>query len=498
MTQRDSRIRPLGRIAPGLLGVALLGLGSGPAGALEYGSEVCADVEAYASKLGKAERKRREEEARQQALTKLARRVLIESLEQLSEPIPTEDTVESLRMRYGVTERLEDGEFRPEGDKNQKRISYCIRRDRYESVRRDLVRQRERTITETRERLAEVEESIVQGDLESASAALTALEIEVVAEDLDLAPYRSEIDGRTRPFYVWLFEWDDVVTRGPEFVKAMTDRATDLIELGRLEEADRYVAEALKADRQDAVARELRDTIQERRNRRVDLLGEAEEMAKRGRFTAARLNLDEARSMGSDDPLPLEETAGSINALHAEYLQYNPKVGVLAYMAVGTLGVDTNEIERRVLSETGFASEGSAVLGVGAAGNFRLGRFLMVGVTGSWGLSQDDARFSAGETQELYEVYQLTAGVGYRTRRHEKRKVSFQLTGGPVLESVKVSTNGPSSVSTSDSQIALFVRLAAEWPHGAFFVQHGLGFDDNTDSLVGWSNRLQLGAAIVF
>jgi len=498
MKRRRSTTVSLARVAPGVLGAAILLTSAAPAGALQIGSEVCADVEAYASKLGKAERKRREEEARQQAITKLARRVLIEAWQERSEPAPTDETLESLRLRYGVAERLQGGEFRPEGDKNQKRISYCIARDRYKMVRKDLSRQREQTIADLRRRFAEVEESIDQGDLESASEALTPLEIEVVGENLNLTSYESVLDRRKRPFYVWLFEWGDTVTRGAEYVRAMTNRATESIELGHLEEADRYVAEALKADREDTEARELRATIQQRRNRRVDLLGEAERFAEAGRFAAARSNLDEARSIGNDDLLPLEETAGTINALYAEYVQYNPKVGVMAFMALGTLGVDTSEIERRVFDETGSTSEGSAVLGVGAGGQFRLGRFMVVGVTGSWGLSQDDARFSAGESVELYEVYQLSAGVGYRTRRSAKRKVSFQLTGGPVLESVKINSDFSGTLSTSDSQVALFVRLLAEWPHGGFFVQHGLGFEDNPDSLVGWSNRLQVGAAIVF
>ena len=72
------------------------------------------------------------------------------------------------------------------------------------------------------------------------------------------------------------------------------------------------------------------------------------------------------------------------------------------------------------------------------------------------------------------------------------------MTGGPAWESVKVNTALPGTLSTSDSQLAFFVRVTAESPTASFFIQHGLGFDDSPGSVVAWSNNLQVGAAVVF
>ncbi len=258
------------------------------------------------------------------------------------------------------------------------------------------------------------------------------------------------------------------------------------------------VVEALKADPESSQANAIRSEIQDLRNSRVELLDEAEKLAKAGRFAAARSKLDEAGESGSDDPVALETTTGSINAMHAEYLQFNRPTTVSLYMSAGTLGVDVGGTESKILEDTGFDSDGSMVLNFGATGGFRIGRFTMVSVSGSWGLSQDDARAIGGESVELFETYQLSASAGYRSPRTAKRKISFQVTGGPVWEAVNVNTEFPGSLSSSDSQLAFFVRVAAEWPTASFFVQHGLGFDESPGSVVAWSNNLQVGAAVVF
>jgi len=278
----------------------------------------------------------------------------------------------------------------------------------------------------------------------------------------------------------------------------MNDRAKELIEVGQLEEADRYIVEALKADPENEDAHALRGQIQDRRNSRVDLLDEAEKLAEAGRFTAARRKLDEARETGSDDPVPLETTTGTVDALQAEYLQLNRPTTVSIYMAAGSVGADVGGIEDKVADDTGFQSDGSLVLSFGATGGFRVGRFAMVTASGSWGLSQDDARFVGGESVELFELIQLSASAGYRSPRREKRKISFQVTGGPVWESVKVNTALPGELGTSDSQLAFFVRATAEWPTASFFIQHGLGFDDSPGTVVAWSNNFQIVAAVVF
>jgi len=482
----------------GLLCLTLLLSAFAAPRALSIGSETCEESEAYDSKLGKAERKRREEEARQRARTKLARRVLAEALQDRTGPALTEEALEALRFRYRVDERLAEGTFYAEGNKRKKELSFCVPRDLFRKVRADLKREREENAEALRQRFANLERTIEAGKLDTASRELSSLKIDVASEELELALYESALLERSRPFYVWLFEWGDVVTQGPDYVRAMTDRAAELVELGQLEEADRYVVEALKADPDNPEAHAIRTTIQDLRNSRVDLLNEAEDLAKAGRFSAAHRKLEQARASGNDDPVPLETTAGTVDAMHAEYLQFNRPTTVSLYMAAGSLGAHVGGIESKVFEDTGFRSSGSMVLSFGAAGGFRVGRFTKINVSGSWGLSQDDARSIGDEAVELFEIIQLTASAGYRSPRNAKRKISFQVTGGPVWESVSVNTAVPGTLSTSDSQLAFFVRVAAEWPTASFFVQHGLGFDDSPGTVVAWSNKLQVGAAVVF
>ena len=488
----------LTRTLRGLLCAALLLSSFATPRALGVSSGVCEEAEAYDAKLGKGERKRREEEARQRARTKLARRALAEALQDRSGPKLTDEALEALRFRYRVDERLAEGTFHDEGTKHEKQIAYCLPRDLYRKVRADLRREREANTLALRERFAQLEHTMDAGKLDAASRALSTLKIDVASEELELAPYESVLTERTRPFYVWLFEWGDLVTQGPDYVRAMTDRAAELVQLGQLEEADRYVVEALKAAPENPQAHAIRSEIQDRRNSRVELLDEAEKLAQAGRFSAAHSKLEEAGETGSDDPVPLETATGSIDALHAEYLQFNPPTTVSLYMSAGTLGVDVGGTENKILEDTGFDSEGSMVLNFGAAGGFRIGRFTMVSVSGSWGLSQDDARAIGGESVELFEIYQLSASAGYRSPRTAKRKISFQVTGGPVWEAVNVNTENPGSLSSSDSQLAFFVRVAAEWPTASFFVQHGFGFDESPGTVVAWANNLQVGAAVVF
>ena len=498
MSRNQQCLSWITRLLRGFLCLTLLLSAFAAPRALSIGSETCEEAEAYDSKLGKAERKRREEEARQKARTKLARRVLAEALADRWAPALTDEALEALRFRYRVDERLAEGTFYADGNKQKKEISFCVPRDLYRKVRADLKREREENAEALQQRFAQLERTIEAGKLDAASRELSSLKIDVASEELELTPYESVLTERTRPFYVWLFEWGDVVTQGPDYVRAMTDRATELVELGQLEEADRYVVEALKADPDNPEAHALRAAIQDRRNSRVDLLNEAEDLAEVGRFSAARRKIEQARGTGNDDPVPLETTAGTIDAMHAEYLQFNRPTTVSLYMAAGSLGADVGGIEDRVFDDTGFRSDGSMVLSFGATGGFRVGRFTMVNVSGSWGLSQDDARFIGDEAVELFEIYQLTASAGYRSPRSAKRKISFQVTGGPVWESVKVNTALPGTLSTSDSQLAFFVRVTAEWPTASFFVQHGLGFDDSPGTVVAWSNNLQVGAAVVF
>ena len=53
-----------------------------------------------------------------------------------------------------------------------------------------------------------------------------------------------------------------------------------------------------------------------------------------------------------------------------------------------------------------------------------------------------------------------------------------------------------SNRGTTDSQLASFARFAIELKSAEFFIQQGFGFEDNPNSLVGWSDNLQFGIVV--
>jgi hypothetical protein len=232
----------------------------------------------------------------------------------------------------------------------------------------------------------------------------------------------------------------------------------------------------------------------------VRLLREARMLATKARFEAAEETFDRARAISADDPVLLDQTATSIHEMRTAYLKHNPLRRVLLITALGSLGADTSGIEDRTSEETGVGIEAALPLNVGGGANFRLGRFTLVGVSGSWGLVQDANLAYAGSPLEIYQTYQLTGSVGFRTSRSERRQIGFQFVGGPVWEAVNVNSLLSETRETSDSQAAFFLRVAAEWKQLLVFLQHGLGFDDTAspDTLVGWSNGVQFGTAVMF
>ena len=467
--------------------------------ALEARNEICTGAQAYTFKLNRGERRTREEEARQEAFDKLARRLWAESFpEDVRASSDADRTYALLRNTYRLGELLADGVWVAKGDKSEKEIEYCVEADVFARAKTAIREQREKTVEALRMELSNVERMIHDGRYEAASRALTELDMRVVGEALEQAPYHSPLDDRTRPFYVWLLEWGDVVVKGPEFVEAMTGRAEELIETGHIDAADRYLAEALKADRDDPRARELRFWIQELRIERAALLREAEDLAAAARFDAAERKLDEAEDLSSDAPLLLEEAAGRVAGYRAAFLEYNRPVRGQVYAAFGTLGVDTNEVERRVSDATGLPISATAPLGIGGGATFAVGRNLIADVTGGFGFSQDELHLRGGNTVTLYDLAQLGGSIGYRTIRSATKDYRFNVNGGVVWEWAKAQPLLPTSLDNSDSQLGFFVRFSMEWKNTLVFFQHGFGFDANTDSLIGFSNSLQMGIGGVF
>jgi hypothetical protein len=506
------------------LALLLAAAGSPPPGALEApepapeseteAEEVCAEVEAYSVKLGRAERKQRIEEAKHDALTRMAEKVWSDaflpqrdSAGRLLERNPPETAARipastsasaTLRSRYGVRQRLAGGRFVTTGDKAQRTVAYCLPAGSYRAVRDSLRADRSGVMDSLRTRFARLESMIESGVPEVASRDLAALRVDVVTEALEYADYHSAIQDRTRSFGAWLIEWGDVVPRGPELVGDLIARAIDLTEQGKLAEADRYVAEALEIDRTDREAQELRIRIQERRNAQLEMLRHAGELATEGRYAVAEQKLETARALDTSDAELLERVEKTVDSLHAADLAYNPPRRVSVFTTIGTLGVDTGRIERRVFEDTGLSADASKPFSLGAGGSFRVGRKMLIGVTASWGFSEAK-NFMVGDVpMGLFEVFQLTAGAGLATRRGPKRSFSYQVTGGIVWERADVDGFFTGDRDDSGDQTAFYVRFAAERKNLTLFLQHGLGFDDVEGSLIGWSNKTQIGVGGVF
>jgi tetratricopeptide (TPR) repeat protein len=472
---------------------------------------VCGEATAYDRKLDKAERKLREEEAKQEAFDDLGLRAWTEAFgggvspsreddhEVFGVDAPNTDRrFASLRSRYRVNQRFGGGEYAAVGNKQKKTVLYCLPRRAYDDAIIALREQRQWTIRDFRIRFAEMEQLVRDEPSPEAAKKLTRLAIEVVNEAMDRATYESRVDGRKSTFEGWLREWGDILPRGSDYVEFLNERAEELMHLGHLDEADRYLYEALAADRQDERAWELRRETQARRVRRVELLDEAEELARRGRFQAADRRLDEAAWISRDDPLALEDTAKTINGLQAAFREYNPPKRIAITLSFGSLGLDTAETDERVRAETGVPVESGPLTGIGVGGSFRLGRFYTARVSGGWAFSQDQQLQQADRPLELYSVVQLTGGVGYRTLRSAKRSYAISILGGAVWEWVDISPALDITRSDSASQSGLFLRMAVEWKTTSIFVSHGLGFDSSPDSVIGWSNSLEIGVAFGF
>lgn len=467
--------------------------------ALEVRDEVCAGVQAYAFKLDRGERRKREEEAKREALDKLARRLWSESFPENPGPSTDPDrTFALLRASYGVDELLADGVWVATGDKNEKEVEYCVKADVYAKAKKTIREQREQTIETMRADFESLERMVDEGRNEAASEALTELELRVVGEALGQASYQSPIDGRTRPFYVWLLEWGDIVEKGPEFVEAMTSRARELIETGHVDAADRYLAKALKANRDDAQARELRFWIQELRIERAALLREAKELAEAARFRAAERKLEEAAALSGDDPQLLEDAARAVAGHQAAFLEYNRPVSGEVFATFGTLAVDTGEVEDRVSEATGLPISATTPINIGGGATFAVARNVTARVTGSYGFSQDEYHTRGGNLVTLYDVAQLTGSVGYRTLRSATKDHRFRVDGGAVWEWAKADPLLSTTLKEADSQLGFFIRFSMEWKNTLVFFQHGFGFDVTTESLIGFSNNLQMGIGGVF
>jgi hypothetical protein len=467
---------------------------------------VCGSAEAYSGRVRRGERQRLEEQAKRRALADLASLLWAEALgERAVASLPegaagraTRQAFPSLVYRYRLFERLEGGTVHTRGGKRDRTLQYCVPEELYRRARGQLRDQRREAVENLRGGFAELERLIESGDMEAASRKRTSLDIEVVGEALEDAVFESPTQGRSLTFHVWLLEWGDMLPKDEALVSALNQRAAELIAGGQLEEASRYLFHAAQVDWQDERTRELRIAIEDRNRERLEMLDQAELLAARGDFDGAEELIEQARRLGRDDRKPLDESQARVAGYRAEYLANNPRTIPGVFVAFGNLGVDDSLTADRLGAAAGVPLDPSPALSVGAGASFRLSRIFIVGFGADWGIAQDTRVDASGNAVDLYQFVQLAGGVGIRTPRPSGRKMSVRVLVGPVWEWAEIGPLFEGDFKGSDSQLAYFARVSLDWPRFAIFAQHGLGFEDDPGSPIGWSDSLQVGIGANF
>lgn len=492
-------------IAPAVLACALAVL---PARALDPPAYdlVCGEAEAYSGKISAGERKRLLEEARRRARGDLARQLWRESLGEVARGVmppgsagrPVEKALSSLAPRYRLGERTEGGQFYLRGGKRDKSVQYCLSSADYNAAKEALREQRRASLEAFGKRFAFLEGLIGLGDLETASRTLGELEVEVMGEALEDATFVSPREGSALPFHVWLLEWSEELPEDEGLVSFLIERASELLEKGQLEEASRYLSRASHLERGDERVRALRVEMEERRGRRVDLLAEVEPLAVSGDFDQAEDRIAEARRLVADDPEPVLEAEALVAGYRAEYRANNPGIIPGIFMAVGSVGVDEGETGRRVNQALGEHLDPLPPLSLGAGASFRVSGPLIAGVGADWGVVQDSRSDRFGNSVEVFHFAQISAGVGYRTTKRPGGKMSVRVMGGPVWHWAELASQFRAGPGSSDSQIGWTLRVSFDWTHMAVYLQHGLGFKDDPESLIAWSNGFQVGLGANF
>jgi tetratricopeptide (TPR) repeat protein len=462
---------------------------------------VCGEAEAYSGKFAAGERKRLLEEARSRARVDLARRLWSEALGEVARGVmppgstgrPAEKALASLGARYGVAERTEGGQFYLRGGKRHKSVQYCLSSNDYNAARDGIREQRRRTVQSFGERFALLEGLIDLGDLATASRTLGELEVEVMGEALEDVLFESPREGRALPYHVWLLEWSEELPGDEDLVTFLIERASALLEKGQLEEASRYLSRASHLERGDERVRALRVEIEERRGRRVELLAEVEPLAVAGDFDEADERIAEARRLVTDNPEPVLEAEALVAGYRAEYRANNPGVIPGVFMSVGSIALDEGETGRRVGQAVGQPLDPLTPLSLGAGASFRVSGPLIAGVAADWGVVQDSHSDRYGNPVELFHFAQLSAGVGYRSTKRPGGKMSVRVLGGPVWHWAELASQFRAGPGSSSSKLGWSLRVSLDWTHLAVYLQHGLGFEDDPDSLIAWSDGFQVG-----
>ena len=385
-------------------------------------------------------------------------------------------------------------------------VIYCVPEAVFRSLGEAAEARRAARIDDYRRRFAELEELLSQTvpDQTQAEDSLRALRADVVAERLWTESFTSQRTGSTATFASMLEQYSRQLRDTRAYVDRCIEDAKDFTTEGHLAKASRSLDEAASLDRgvRGTYVQRLRGEVEQLRAQRATALGDAERLSSLGRHRAAARRLQDAARIDQDDQDSLERTIRILDSNYQWFLRANPKNSWAFEIGVGSLGVDEALTSSQVDLATGFRIEGGPPVSFKLEYHRALGRHGDVAVAGSWGFSTPDAASSSlVEDQTFFDFVQATLGIGFKSVRRSPRGAVLRLMAGPAWESASLGVVGLEDSSTSDSKLGWFARVSVQWSIVDIFVQQGFGFAESgemPDSLIGWSDKTQVGVGIVF
>lgn len=408
--------------------------------------------------------------------------------------------VQAGRKYYGVNELLHGGAYHDAGDDRALTVWYCLPAERFASARTELLRARAADVARVRDRLAGLEQGLARDELDWAAGEMSALLGEVQARVMETETYTSPLTGAEKTFRGWLSQWRSEIQRGTDYAMQLLEEANGQVKEGHLKAAGGLLDEAERADPTNPRARQIRLQIEEVRARRAALLKSAVDKAAVGTIAGARSDLDEAGRIDADDQAPLLAARETVERRSRQFLAHNPRLAGDVSLTFGGLGADVDGSSDAYESATGNAAHPDLLLTLGLGLRVRLGRYGMFLGSGGYGYSGFGADAGGSSGGGSYRYDELTAGLGFRTIRTERRRAGFVALGGVTREHVSIDVDAP-GFETSDARRGGFARFAFEWRRFSIFAQHGFGFgggQDSGSSLVRWHDGTQFGLAFIY
>jgi len=395
------------------------------------------------------------------------------------------------RSAVTITELMHGGDYRYNGNKKRMGVRYCLSRSRFQRARSEIQEEWNRIEAQLRDRFEDLERAIRANDLQYASELFPALKSDVSDLVMDREEYTSVFNGKSNTFKAWLELWSGQVRSERAYAGYCVNQARTLIDEARLEKAQSFVYEAIKTDRHNVPALELDRTIDRRWDERARVLQTAVSAASVGRERKANRQLNLARSIDREEAVNYGDVRTRVDGMLASFKEDNPRWSVGIDTAYGTLGANSKATFDRYAGKGIYDVRVSNPLMLGLTGRVRIGRFLQTWASGSYGTSQ--ASFGSW-SEGFMSTSNFRLGVGYRTIRNARRKMSFQIGGGFVQESAKIKPHVSGLDKQSDGRQGYFARLAVEGRNLSFWVEHGFGFDDVSEpSPIVWSDSWMVG-----